>query len=283
MKADHQTDAATLEANKLVHAFLVASGEYQRSPHFRPENIARVDAVVDRLCARLRPASPSRAVDFGCGTGFMIDRIWQRFDEVHGIDITPEMMAHVDLRGGRVRLHECRAERTPLPDACADFASAYSFMDHLHDTMPFLAEAARVLRPGGIFYADLNPNRAFIEAMIASERWSGERSPLVEREIHGALHNGAHYEAETGLDAGTLERAEPGKSLRRGFDTQEVIEQARAAGFSDAEVEPHWFLGEAAVLHGAHPEQAEAIDHYLRTIQPVASPLFKYLRFVFVR
>lgn len=273
----------TLDANRAVHAYLVASGEYQRSPHFRPENVARVDAVVQRLRARQRPGTPSRAIDFGCGTGFMIERLWQRFDEVHGVDITPEMMAHVDRHGGHVQLHECRAEATPFDDATFDFASAYSFMDHLHDVRPFLAEACRVLRPGGIFYADLNPNRAFVEAMRQAQGWPHPVAPTVAREIQGALNNGAYYEASTGLDAATLELAEPGKSLRFGFDLREMLVEAQAAGFSSAEVEPHWFLGEAGYLHSAVPEQAAVIDAFLRSVQPAGNALFKYLRFVFVK
>lgn len=281
--SDPHTVQETIDANRAVHAYLVAIGEYQKSPHFRPENIERVQGVVDRLCARLRHGAPSRAIDFGCGTGFMIDRLWQRFDEVHGIDITPEMMAHVDLRGGRVRLHECRAEGTPFDDESFDFASAYSFLDHLHDVKPVLAEACRILRRGGIFYADLNPNRAFTDAMRLARSWPNPLPTLIEREIQGALHNGAHYEASTGLDGATLERAEPGKSLRGGFDALEIVATARAAGFSAAEAEPHWFLGEASYLHGHQPAQAELIDGYLRAMQPIASPLFKYLRFVFVK
>jgi SAM-dependent methyltransferase len=278
-----QSEEDTLDANRAVHAFLVKSGEYQKSPHFRPENIERVQSVVERLRARLRPGSPSRAIDFGCGTGFMIDRLWPHFDEVHGIDITPEMMAHVDLHDGRVRLHECRAEATPFEDESFDFATAYSFLDHLHDVQPVLAEAHRVLRRGGIFYADLNPNRAFTDAMRQAQFWTRSLPPQIEREIQGALHNGAHYQASTGLDGETLDRAEPGKSLRGGFDMVEVIAAARAAGFSEADVEPHWFLGEASFLHGQEPAHAAVIDSFLRALLPAALPLFKYLRFVFVK
>jgi SAM-dependent methyltransferase len=235
------------------------------------------------LCERLRPGSPSRAIDFGCGTGFMIDRLWHRFDEMHGIDITPEMMARVDRHGGRVQLHECRAEATPFDSESFDFATAYSFLDHLHDVQPVLIEACRVLRRGGIFYADLNPNRAFTDAMRQAQAWTLALPPQIEREIQGALHNGAHYEASTGLDGATLDRAEPGKSLRGGFDVLEVIAAAQAAGFSEADVEPHWFLGEAAYVHGQQPAHTAVIDSYLRTLQPIALPLFKYLRFVFVK
>lgn len=272
----------TLRANREVHAHLVASGEYQRSPHFRAENIARVDAVVRHLCTSLVAASrPRRAVDFGCGTGFMIDRLVPHFDEIHGIDITPEMMARVDLSSGKVKLVESQAESTPFADGQFDLATAYSFLDHLCDVEPFLAEVHRVLKPGGVFYADLNPNRAFMTAMVSASKRGASCEPLVLREIKGALHNGTLYEESTGLDARTLERAEPGKTLRLGFDAIEVHALAVRLGFARIDIEPHWFLGEAGYLHGQDPSQADVIDQYLRSVSPVAESLFKYLRFVF--
>jgi hypothetical protein len=119
--------------------------------------------------------------------------------------------------------------------------------------------------------------------MKAAHRWLRPLSPLVEREITGALNNGAMYESSTGLDARTLERAEPGKSIRWGFDSLEIQEQARRAGFAATEVEPHWFLGEAGYLHGPNPSDASLIDSYLRSIHPAGDALFKYLRLIFVR
>lgn len=278
------TKDEVIDANIQVHSFLVRSGAYQESPHFRPENQAKVRAVVERLTDGLRRSAPSKAIDFGCGTGFMIALMHDRFDEVHGIDITPEMMARVDLSPGHIRLHECRADATPFADGSFDFATAYSFMDHLADYRAFLREASRVLRDGGVFYSDLNPNRDFIQGIESAARRPLEAlPPRVRREVGGALHNGAHYQQTYGLDAATLERAEPIKSLDKGFDADEVLAVARDVGFSQARVEYQWFLGEASVLHGESAAAAATVDGYLQTVLPVSGALYKYLRFVFVK
>lgn len=278
------TAIEAIEANKFVHAFLANSGAYQQSPHFNRENQVAVRGVVERLRRELPRSTRSKAIDFGCGTGFMISLMNDLFDEVHGVDITPDMMKHVDLASGNVFLHESVAEATPFAEAEFDFATAYSFMDHLLDYQPFLREAHRVLKPGGMLYSDLNPNRAFIVAMeSASGAAIGALPPVVEKEVHGALHNGAHYEATFGLSAEMLERAEPIKTNDKGFDAREVIEAAMAIGFSRCNVEYSWFLGQAPVLHGPTPANVDVIDGYLRSVLPVSAALYKYLRLVFVK
>ena len=278
------TRDATLRANIQVHAYLANAGEYQKSPHFRPENQDKIRSILLRLTTDLRKRPGSKVIDFGCGTGFLIDLMHDLFTEVHGVDITQDMMNHVNLREGKVRLHECQAERTPFPDGYFDFATAYSFMDHLFDYRDFLREACRVLKPGGIFYSDLNPNRAFIQAIeqVALTPEPG-RSGIVEREIQGALHNGAYYEQNFGLDADLLEAAEPIKSNDMGFDAAEVLAAARALGFSNCRVEHEWFLGQGKVMHEQSMPDAATVDNYLLSVLPVSARLYKYLRFVFVK
>jgi ubiquinone/menaquinone biosynthesis C-methylase UbiE len=284
MKSRSEIDRArALQANAYVHKFLVESGEYQRSPHFRPENRANVRAILEELRAALGTGT-ARMIDFGCGTGFMIDLAADLFDEIHGVDISPDMMQRVDRSRGNIFLHESPAEKTPFRDGEFDLATAYSFMDHLYDYADFLREACRVLRPGGMFYADLNPNRDFIVAMQAAE--AGDLAalpPIVRREVEGALHNGEYYQQSFGLDGGLLEAAEPIKSFDAGFSAAEVAATARAIGFSECRIEHAWFLGQGRILHEESPTAAARIDAWLQSVLPVSSALFKYLRFRFVK
>lgn len=281
---DDITRAEAIAANIYVHSFLARTGEYQRSPHFRAENQERIRGILASLRARISSAGKTRMLDFGCGTGFVIALATPLFDEIHGVDITPDMMRQVDLSSGKVSLCEALAEQTPFVDGFFDFASAYSFMDHLFDYQEFLREAYRVLKPGGILYSDLNPNRDFIAAMVTAEAQArGLLSPLVMREIRGALHNGAHYEQSFGLIGEVLEMAEPIKSFDKGFDASEVLATASAIGFSVCEVEYEWFLGQGVILHEESAERVGSVDRYLRSVLPVSSALYKYLRFVFVK
>ena len=275
-----------LDANIYVHSFLANSGEYKKSPHFRPENLAKVRRILARIVTTT-PASKqgsTKAIDFGCGTGFMIDLMKDMFNEIHGIDITRDMMKQVDLSSGNVFLHESPAEKTLFPDNHFEFATAYSFMDHLFNYKIFLKEAYRVLKSGGTFYSDLNPNRAFIHSMARVElEAAASIMPIVQKEIAGALHNGKHYKKQFGIDADLLEKAEPIKSKDKGFDSEAVLNEARKIGFSDCKVEFEWFLGQATIMHGQSPESADVVDGYLNSVLPVSSQLFKYLRFIFIK
>lgn len=273
----------TLEANKYVHAKLVESGEYQKSPHFRPENIAKVRELVTELTSHIS-ARESKAIDFGCGTGFMIDLMKDRFGEIHGVDITQAMMQQVDTRSGNIYLHEAMAEKTPFDANIFDFASAYSFMDHLHDPRDFLKEVFRVLKPDGIFYSGLNPNREFILAMeAASNDTVCALSPIVEREIKGALHNGDYYAETFGIDAAMLEKAEPMKSEKKGFDAKEMLAMAKEIGFSKCRITHEWFLGQGKVMHEQSFESAAQINQYLLSVLPATAGLYKYLNFIFIK
>ncbi|HVL07576.1 MAG TPA: methyltransferase domain-containing protein [Burkholderiaceae bacterium] len=286
MKDSNPARNEALDANIYVHSQLANTGEYNKSPHFRPENQAKVRAILERLLGNSQVAKEAKAIDFGCGTGFIIHLIRDLVQEVHGVDITVDMMKQVDLSSGNVFLHESIAEHTPFPDAVFDFATAYSFMDHLYSYEDFLREVYRVLKPGGRFYSDLNPNRDFILGIAHAEAIDDHRpitSETVIREIKGALHNGEYYQSNFGIDGALLEKAEPIKSIAKGFDPEEVLRVAREIGFSDCVVEYEWFLGQAKVMHQQSLDEARLIEEYLNSIAPVSSPLFKYLRFVFIK
>lgn len=273
-----------IQANIYVHAFLANSGEYNKSPHFRPENQEKVRAILLRLLGEKRPRG--KVIDFGCGTGFLIHLMRDLFQEVHGVDITLDMMKQVDTSSGNVFLHESLAESTPFEDGTFDFATAYSFMDHLRNYKTFLKEAHRVLKPGGKFYSDLNPNRDFILAIAKAESQAGDLvpvTPIVTREVQGAVHNGQYYEQNFGLDADMLEKAEPIKTKDKGFDAVDVLNAAREIGFSDCRVEFEWFLGQAKVMHEQSKADSDTVENYLNSILPTSSHLFKYLRFVFIK
>lgn len=275
----------TLKANVYVHAFLANSGEYNKSPHFKPENKEKVRKILLRLTEGFNNTE-SKVIDFGCGTGFMIDLMSDLFKEVHGVDITLDMMRQVDLSSGNIYLHESRAENTDFESNSFDFATAYSFMDHLFDYKTFLLEAFRVLKDDGIFYSDLNPNRDFIVAIGNAESTEAKyvsNSSIVEREIGGALHNGEYYKNAFGMDSQLLENAEPIKTVDKGFNANEVLKAAYDIGFSKCYVEYEWFLGQAKVMHEHSLNESEIIEQYLNTVLPVSSSLFKYLRFIFIK
>ena len=267
-----------VRANIEVHTRM-ASTYQTNEPHFRPENRAKVRAVLSALAAR---AGGGRLLDVGCGTGFVIDLARDLFARIDGVDVTPAMLERVDRSGGHVHLHEARAEALPFADGSFDMASSYAFMHHVADHRAILREVRRVLRRGGLFYVDLEPNKLLWQTMNGLELRGGGYSDIVAREIESVLHTDDAVEGEFGISAQTFRDAEPIKSVLGGFDPDEFAADARAAGFGAVEVTPEWYLGQGAIMHGQSIQDAATIEAYLRRALPATTHLFKYLRFVCV-
>lgn len=100
-------------------------------------------------CARF--LGPGRVLDLGCGVGHSYSRLAPR--ETVGVDIDPGALA------GQQR-ETLVADMRELPFADAGFASVLSVhsLEHVPDPERVLAEAARVLEPGGVAVF-VTPNR----------------------------------------------------------------------------------------------------------------------------
>jgi len=268
-----------LDANIEVHTRMAERYEAEE-PHFRRENREKVR---DRLKALRARVPGGRLLDVGCGTGFIIHLASDLFDEIHGVDITPAMMQRVRRDKGNIVLHESPAETMPFRDATFDAVTAYSFVDHVEDQGALLREVARVLKPGGVFYADLIPNRLFWQALSPLRAGGVTRlSDIVRREAEMVTDNDKKVEQQFGIDADLFRRAEPGKE-GGGIDPSAFRSAALRAGFNTCDVTFDWFLGQGAIMHGQSFEDAAIVEAYLRRVAPLADHLFKYLYFQAVR
>ena len=237
----------------------------------------------ERTCSRSRErVGTGRLLDVGCGAGFVIGLMRDVFDEIHGIDPTKAMLDRVDTSSGNITLHEGVAEELPFEDSSFDLVTAYSVLHHLADHRPVLAEVARVLRPGGVFYVDLEPNRAFWRAIEDLARRTDDPADLdeiVRRELRAVLHVAEDVSERFAIAPETFRSAEHIKSELGGFDADEFTRDARAAGFRSCASEYEWFLGQGVLIHGPSPEDAGVVERHLRRLLPLTASLFKYLRF----
>jgi ubiquinone/menaquinone biosynthesis C-methylase UbiE len=270
---------SVLDANIEVHTRMVERYDAEE-PHFRPENQEKVRGRLKALRARV---PGGRLLDVGCGTGFIIHLAADVFDEIHGIDITPAMIERVRTHEGNITLHQSAVEAMPFPDASFDAVTAYSFVDHVEDRDKMLREVARVLRPGGIFYADLIPSRLFWQALSPLEiHGTRQFSDIVAREAEMVASNDKNVERQFGIAAKLFRRAEPGKE-EGGIEPSEFCNTALEAGFKACEASFDWFLGQGAVTHGQSFADAAVVEAYLRRVAPLADHLFKYVYFHAVR
>lgn len=122
------------------------------------------------LSRYVKTATPSLVVDIGCGTG-LSTRYWaDRTARVIGVDPSAEMLrwARKRSRGLTVSYVAGLGEGTGLAGGHADIVT-YSDSLHWMEPEPTLAEAARLLRPGGVlaaFYHNQYPS---------TSNWEGDR------------------------------------------------------------------------------------------------------------
>lgn len=100
------------------------------------------------------PVPCDTAVDLGCGTGMVLDRLRERARQVIGVDGSSRMLELARRRFGAeadgMSLRIGELDHLPLRDGEADFACINMVLHHLSDPLPALAEISRILRPGGI-------------------------------------------------------------------------------------------------------------------------------------
>jgi SAM-dependent methyltransferase len=115
---------------------------------FRPRPPVALLAVLCRYAQRERPAL---VVDLGCGTGLSA-RAWSGIAErIVGIEPNAAMLA-VAEPAPDVEYREAFAHETGISEGDADIVRCSQSL-HWMEPEPTFAEAARILRPGGVFAA----------------------------------------------------------------------------------------------------------------------------------
>jgi predicted TPR repeat methyltransferase len=109
-------------------------------------------AVLAACAAVGKPAFFGRTIDLGCGTGLAARAFAAFTDEIIGIDLSPRMIEIARLTGlyAELEVAEIVQGLRGKPQASADLILAADVMVYVHDMVPLLDEAARVLTPGGL-------------------------------------------------------------------------------------------------------------------------------------
>lgn len=107
------------------------------------------DEAVEAAMHKLLPAPLGRVVDLGTGTGRMLELFGGQ--GAIGLDRSPEMLrlARAKLDGRGVELRQGEVTALPLADGVADTVIIHQVLHYLNDPGTAIAEAARILAPGG--------------------------------------------------------------------------------------------------------------------------------------
>jgi len=153
----------------------------------------------------LRPAGQPfprglKAVEIGCGPGRIMRPLSADFAEIHGIDVSDEMirLAREKLRAiPNAYLHHTRTSDLSLfPDESFDFVYSYAVFQHIPSrevVLGYLADARRVLKPGGILRCQIN---GLPEAFQRYNTWDGVRIPAPQVADFAVRHDFQLYALE---------------------------------------------------------------------------------------
>ncbi|MDT4986108.1 MAG: 2-polyprenyl-6-hydroxyphenyl methylase / 3-demethylubiquinone-9 3-methyltransferase [Micromonosporaceae bacterium] len=123
---------------------------------WRPQGAFAMLSWIARARARLVPPAGRTGavlVDLGCGGGLLAPHLAGKGYRHVGVDVVASALAQARDRGG-VAVVLADAGRLPLAAGCADVVSAGELLEHVPDFRVVVAEAARILRPGGVLVID---------------------------------------------------------------------------------------------------------------------------------
>ena len=123
------------------------------------------------MLQRARGRGFQRAVDIGCGEGRFCRMLKAEGTDCIGIDPTQALIEHARRRDPQGDYRIAGAEALPLPEASCDLAVYYLSLIDIAELDAALAEAHRVLKPGGSL---LIANLQGFNTAAVGQGWSRE-------------------------------------------------------------------------------------------------------------
>ncbi len=119
--------------------------------HFRRD--ARLDAHQRRrheaVLSALRSLPPGRVLDYGCGWGDITWAMARSHPDIHAVDVDEQRIRFARLEYAPLDFSVCAETGLGFPDASFDIVTSIVVLPFVPDEATYLAEIARVLRPGG--------------------------------------------------------------------------------------------------------------------------------------
>ena len=148
-----------------AHFYVAFGGRDQTEEEFlatAADVLRSIEGQLKRLPAQANRRT-WRALEIGCGPGRLMRPLSRHFGEIHGVDVSDEM-----IRLGRERLrdiphaHFHTTDGATLPqfaDESFDFIYSYAVFQHIPSrdvVLEYMREIRRLLKPGGVFHGQFN-------------------------------------------------------------------------------------------------------------------------------
>lgn len=200
-------DDAILESDRRQAARVLAERARIASESFRSkgadwDEMRALDLPAQAVETALLGLAPDdadgRLLDIGTGTGRVLELLAPHFRQAVGVDASKPMLALARARLAKPGLAHCSVRladmyRLPLADVSFDTAVLQMVLHYAEDPAGAVAEAARVLRPGGrLIVIDLASHARDDLTAKRAHRWPGFSDTSIHRLLSAAgLNPGA--------------------------------------------------------------------------------------------
>jgi 2-polyprenyl-6-hydroxyphenyl methylase/3-demethylubiquinone-9 3-methyltransferase len=128
------------------------------------------------------------ALDIGCGGGLLAEEFARAGFRVTGVDPSEASLhvarAHARESGLEIDYRHASGEALPFPDGAFDIVYCCDVLEHVSDLDQVIAESARVLKPGGLYFYD-TINRTWRSKLVVIkmlQEWSW--TSAIPRDVH---------------------------------------------------------------------------------------------------
>ncbi len=182
---------------------------YERMFVWRPE----MEGILDRMDLR----AGMRALDFGCGPGFVTEAMARRVGSagaVVGVDLNETFLARARARAQAAGVQNLDYRSgdgsTPLPDASFDRALCKNVLEYVTDAEATLADIHRVLASGGMVHISdsdwgfllVHPWSPADTQRLFTAAGAAVREPLIGRKLPGMLKRLGFVDIDVQIQAG---------------------------------------------------------------------------------
>jgi ArsR family transcriptional regulator len=159
-------DAACLEAVRAERSRAAADYFARNAAHWdelRSLYVSEAD-VETAILAAVGPGPFRRLIDLGTGAGRMLNLLGPNAQSALGLDLSQQMLNIARRATQAAGLDHCELRHgdvfaTQLPSACADLVVVHQVLHYLADPAAAVAEAARLVAPGGrLLIVDFAPH-----------------------------------------------------------------------------------------------------------------------------
>lgn len=125
---------------------------------------------LQEIVARFAPfRQTNRLLDIGCGSGVLLEAAHAAGWEAEGLEVSRPAVEHIRKMGFTVFNGELAEAH--YPGAHFDVVTCSEILEHVPDPQALVTEVARILRPGGLFWAT-TPHGRGMSARLLGTKWS---------------------------------------------------------------------------------------------------------------